>query len=111
MPPLADAPAGADRSALLPYPVSVALWFAINLACGLVAVHWLARALEDSPPDPAVRSAPAGCQAWWRHRVVPLLICLPPVAHTLMRGQVNLIVLWLLAGMLAAHVRGRGFTA
>ena len=109
--PLADAPAGVDRSALLPYPVSVALWFLVNMLCGLVAVHWLARALEESSPDPAVRSTPVGCQAWWRRRVVPLLICLPPVAHTLMRGQVNLIVLLLLAGMLAAHLRGRSFTA
>jgi len=109
--PLADAPAGADRSALLPYPVSVALWFVINLLCGFVAIHWLARALEECSPDPAVRAAPVGCQAWWRRRVVPLLICLPPIAHTLMRGQVNLIVLLLLAGMLGPHLRGRRFTA
>src|SRR5437868_11323000 len=34
--PLADAPAGVDRAGLLPYPVSVALWFVINLGCGFV---------------------------------------------------------------------------
>jgi hypothetical protein len=109
--PLADAPAGEDRTAQLPYPVSLALWLLLNITCAAVAAHWLARAVEESSPDPLVRQTPPGCRAWWRRRVLPLLICLPPVAHTLMRGQVNLILLLLVAGLILAHVRGRTFQA
>jgi hypothetical protein len=102
--PLADAPAGIERSFMLPYPVSVAIWFWLTLACGAIAIHWLARALED--PATAV-----GCQAWWRRRLVPLLICLPPIGHSLMRGQVNLVILMVFAGMIVAQIRGRSLTA
>src|SRR5579862_1511146 len=115
MTPLADAPAGEARDGLLPYPVSIALWLTFNLLCIAVATHWLASTLEESGvgcPMSDVRNQDTGHrtsdfgQAWWSHRMVPLLICLPPIAHTLMRGQVNLILLLLLAGMLRAMVRG-----
>jgi alpha-1,2-mannosyltransferase len=109
--PLADAPAGVDRSFMLPYPVSVAIWFWLTLACGAVGIHWLARSLEEGSPDPWVRGTPVGCQRWWRRRLVPFLICLPPIGHSLMRGQVNLIILMVFAGMIAAQLRGRRFTA
>ena len=109
--PLADAPPGVDRSFLLPYPVSVAIWFWLTLTCGLIAIDWLARALETSSSDPVVRATPIGCRAWWKRRLVPLLICLPPFGHSLMRGQINPIILMLFAGMIVAQVRGRKFTA
>jgi alpha-1,2-mannosyltransferase len=102
--PLADAPAGVDRSFMLPYPVSVAIWFWLTLACGALAIHWLASALEDP-------GTPMGCQAWWRRRLVPFLICLLPIGHSLMRGQVNLIILLVFAGMIVAQIRGRSLTA
>ncbi|HYV35395.1 MAG TPA: glycosyltransferase family 87 protein, partial [Gemmataceae bacterium] len=106
MTPLADAPDGESRDGLLPYPLSVAIWFALNLLFAVVAVYWLAQALEELSPDAEVRSTPWGCRAWWLRRMAPLLICLAPIAHTLSRGQVNLILLLLVAGMLRAIVRG-----
>jgi hypothetical protein len=109
--PLADAPAGVDRAFMLPYPVSVAIWFWLTLVCGAAAIHWLASALEQSSPDPIVRGTPPGCQDWWRRRLVPFLICLPPIGHSLMRGQVNLIILMVFAGMIVAQMRGRSLTA
>ena len=106
--PLADAPAGAARDWMLPYPLSVAILIALNLLCCVVAAHWLALGIEETSADPLVRDTPPGChRTWWERRVMPVLFCLLPVAHTVMRGQVNLIVVLLLAGMLRAMVRGR----
>ena len=44
--PLADAPPGADRSGLLPFAVSVALWYVLSVGCLAAGVHALASALE-----------------------------------------------------------------
>jgi len=107
MTPLADPPAGANRSWTLPYSVTVAVCYILSVLCLVFAVHWLANALEQSSPDPAVRTQPPGCRRWWALRVVPVLACLPPIGHTLMRGQVNLLVLLLLCGLAAAVIRGR----
>ncbi len=101
----------ASRAGLLPYGASIAMWFLLNLLCGIVAVHWLALALEETSPDRDIRSQPWYCHDWWARRVAPLLICLAPVAHTLMRGQVNLILLLLIAGMLRSLVGGRNASA
>src|SRR5262249_24509112 len=88
MTPLADAPAGEDRTGLVPYSVSVAIWYALSLVCLALGVHWLAGALEQSSSDPRVSDQPAGCRRWWALRVIPVLACLVPIGHTLMRGQV-----------------------
>lgn len=101
--PLADPPAGADTAGMTPFPVSVAVWYVFNLLCLGAGVHWLARALEDASADPP----PRGSRAWWALRLLPALACLPAIGHTLMRGQVNLLVLVLLCGMAALLLRGR----
>jgi heptose I phosphotransferase len=103
--PLADPPAGADRAGMLPFGVSAALWYLFNLACLALAVHLLAGALERGcPPRP-------GSRRWWALRFWPVLACLVPVGHTLMRGQSNLLVLALLAASLAAQLSGARFRA
>ncbi|MCI0462132.1 MAG: DUF2029 domain-containing protein [Gemmataceae bacterium] len=121
--PLADPPAGADSTGMVPYAVSAGLWYAFGLLCLALAVHWLASALEEttglgerrglSPPPPDRRDKLGGSltQRWWALRVLPVLLCLPPAGHTLMRGQVNLLLLALLCAMTAALVRGRRFRA
>jgi hypothetical protein len=103
--PLADAPPGVARDGLLPYPVSVAIWYIVSIFFLILAVHVLAAALEQAHA-PGGRP-PAGCRRWWALRILPLLFCLPPVAHTLMRGQTNLLLLALLCGAGAAFVRQR----
>jgi hypothetical protein len=105
--PLADAPAGADRAGMLPFAASVAICYALNLLLVILAVHWLATALEQTIPDWA--SQPRWTRRWWGLRVGPILVCTVPLGHTLMRGQANAVVLAFLCGGLAAVLRGRRF--
>jgi hypothetical protein len=109
--PLADPPPTADRSWALPYPVTVAAWYCLNLLFLAAAIHCLAGVLERTLPGPAGRQLPRGCRRWWALRLVPVLACMPAVGHTLMRGQVGLLLLLLLCGMAAALVRGRRLQA
>jgi hypothetical protein len=111
MTPLADPPAGADRHGMLPYSVSVAIWYGFSLVCLFGAVHILARTLERARVDSTAEPAHPWSRAWWAFRVVPILVCIIPIGHTLMRGQVNLLVLLLLCGMLAAVLQGRSLQA
>lgn len=109
--PLADAPPGEGRSFMLPYWASTTIWLVASWAFLAVAAVWIARAVEESSPDPAQRSWPRGSIRWWQHRVHPLLLCLVGVCATVSRGQVNLILLMFLAGMLLCIVRGKRFGA
>lgn len=106
--PLADAPAGADRTAMLPYAASVAICYLLNLLLLAFAVHRLARALEQTT---ARLSWPVGSRGWWALRMTPVVACLIPIGHTLSRGQVNLLLLALFAGYLADLLHGRHFRA
>jgi hypothetical protein len=94
-----------------PYAVSVAVFYLFSLLCLAAAVHALASALERSSRWPVVRDGPAGTRRWWGLRIWPVLICLPPVGHTLVRGQANLLLLALICGLIAAVMHGRRFRA
>ena len=104
MVPLADPPLDHDRTGYVPYPVSVLVIYLLNMACLFVAVHVLASALERQSLDPAVRSQPRFCRRWWALRVWPALICLVPILHSAMRGQVNLQILALLSVWIACSL-------
>jgi hypothetical protein len=107
MTPLADPPRGADASGMTPYPVSVAVCYLLNLLWLALGAHWLASALESRFVRPELRSPPAGCRRWWALRVVPVLACLPTLGHTLVRGQVNTLLLMCLCGLIAGLMTGR----
>jgi hypothetical protein len=109
--PLADPPANVDHTGFVPYAVSVAIIYGFNLLCLVAAVHILASAMEKVSADPLVRSVPRGCRRWWALRVLPILVCLPPIGHTLMRGQTNLLLLALVCGLIAGLMRGRSLAA
>jgi alpha-1,2-mannosyltransferase len=107
--PLADPPPGADRTGMLPFSVSAGIFYALNVLCLLLATHWLANAIESqwwrsSGEEKLIRG-----YRWWSLRLLPILVCLPPIGHTLMRGQVNVLLLFLLSGMIAASLRGRSY--
>ena len=103
--PLAGAAPAAEGPAGLPFVLAVALWYGLGLTAALWGAHQLARALEATSPDPAVRAQPAGCRRWWLLRLVPFLVCLPGVGRTLSLGQIDLVVLALLCATAAAAVR------
>lgn len=108
--PLGDPPAGADRTRMLPYAVSAAICYLLNLLFLAFAVHHLARALERT----IGRSRwnwPVGSRGWWALRLIPILVCVIPIGHTLSRGQVNVLLLALFAGFLADLLYGRHFRA
>jgi hypothetical protein len=107
MVPLADPPPGIDRAGMLPFWASVAIWYVFSVACLTFAVHALACALEDRALPVLGRKVPRGCWRWWALRLIPILGCLTPIGHTLMRGQVNLLLLALLSAMTAALLRGQ----
>ncbi|MBI1914963.1 MAG: DUF2029 domain-containing protein [Planctomycetes bacterium] len=109
--PLADPPPDADTNGYLPFAVSVAIWYVFSLLCLAAGLHLLARALEETSPDPAVREQPRGTRRWWALRLLPLLACLPQIGGGLVRGQVTCLLLALLCGFIAALVRGRQLTA
>jgi alpha-1,2-mannosyltransferase len=97
--PLADAPPGADHSGLLPFGVSVAVWYWLSVAFLVAGINSLASAVEPN----TIRFS----RRWWALRFWPLLFCLPPTLATLVRGQINVIVLALICFAGAAELRGR----
>jgi hypothetical protein len=101
--PLADPFPGFPRDSYLPFAASVAIWYTLGVACTLWAAHVLAKAVL--PGD--IR----GSRRWWYARLVPVYVCLGGVGFTLGRGQVNVLVVALVAGMFAAAVAGRRFTS
>jgi hypothetical protein len=109
--PLADPPAGVARAGYVPFPVSVAVWYLFSLACLVFGVHVLARAVEERETMRTGRGIVPGCRRWWSLRLIPIMACIVPIGHTLMRGQVNLLLLALLCGMAAALIRGRSYQA
>ena len=92
-----------------PYAVSAVVVYCVSLLCLALAAHWLASALEES--NPAWRDQPKYCRRWWALRLWPILVCLPPVGHTLMRGQVNLQVLAILCAAMACWLRSQNVRA
>ncbi len=111
MSPLADPPAEADHAGMMPYAISVVVWYGFSVACLVVAVQVLANALEQTSPDPTVRNQPRGCRRWWALRIVPVLVCLIPIGHSLMRGQSNPLLLAFLCATVAAVLKKRDFQA
>jgi hypothetical protein len=103
MTPLADPPVGESRTGYLPFAVSVGVWYLFSLACVWFALNQYANAVLPAEPR--------GTRRWWYARTGPFLVAVGGVGFTLARGQVNLLVVAMLAAMFASHLRGRRFTA
>lgn len=111
MVPLADAPAGVERTWMIPLAVSAGLWYVFSVICLAWGVHTLARALEETVLAPVIGVTSPGTRRWWALRVLPVLACLTQIGGSLARGQVTLLLLALLCAMIAAALRGRSFKA
>ncbi|QEL14406.1 glycosyltransferase family 87 protein [Limnoglobus roseus] len=103
MTPFADPPAGEPRVGYLPFAVSVGVWYAFSVACVWFALTRFAGAILPEEP--------VGTRRWWTGRTGPFTVAIGAIGYTLARGQVNLFVVAMVAGLFAAHVRGKRFTA
>jgi hypothetical protein len=103
--PASPAPYYPSGPYYLPYPVSVVVFYLGSLALLCVAAHRLAGLLESLSP-----AAADPLRAWvryWRWRLIPVLVCVPVVGLTLVRGQVQTLLLLLVVGVVFGAVRGR----
>jgi alpha-1,2-mannosyltransferase len=105
--PLADPPREANHAGMVPFPVSVALWYGLSLVLLGAAVHLMAGVLEKTSGQSGANRAPPSRRDWWRLRLLPIIVCVAPIGFTLSRGQVNLLLLFLLCAMIAAIVARR----
>jgi hypothetical protein len=93
----------------VPWAVSVAIVYLLNLALLALALQLLASALEKTAGEASGWRQPRGSRRWFSLRVFPLCVCLVPIAHTLMRGQANLVLMALFCGMIGGMILGRCF--
>lgn len=103
--PLADPPATVSRAGMLPFWVSVAIWYSASVGALFLSLHWLASAIEERFPTPTCLSDEQRARRWWLLRFWPVLLCLPTIGFTLSRGQVGLILVGCLTISAACLVR------
>ena len=111
MSPFADPPQGFDRSGYLPYEVSVGVWYVLTIVIGVTGVSILARAIECPARNLIAGMGRRFSRQWWALRVIPLLILLPAIGRSQMRGQVGLLIAFLLCCMAASILNGKRFRA
>ena len=92
----------------LPYPVAVAVWYLINVACLFVALHIWARAVEQARP---IEAKSCYLQRPFALVVWPLLALLPFIGDGLARGQPTPVLLQLIVLFLSRYVEKRTATA
>ncbi len=101
MTPFAEPPTANVSGRYLPFAVSVCIWFALSFAFAIAATHFLASALESTGELVGSR------RHWWALRLWPVLLTLPALGNNLSHGQVNSLLLLLVAGMFASLIRGQ----
>jgi hypothetical protein len=111
MTPLADPPHGEDPKGYLPYEASVGIWYIITMALGVAGIGIFARAVEDPFRNLAAGRGRRFSLRWWALRCAPFLILLPAIGRCQVRGQVGLVIVFLLCCTAAAILKGRRFRA
>ena len=118
--PLADAPPGMLRPGLLPYPVSVGLWYALSVLFLVAGVSRLAMAVivavrKQNGVDSNKLVDPITTRRWaWRWWMLcfwPVLLCLPVICRSVIRGQVGPLWLMLICMMIANVMEQNNFRA
>ena len=88
----------------LPYPAAVAVWYLLNAACLLLAVHVWANAIERHRP---LEVRVGYLQRAWALRLGPLLALLPYLGDSLARGQTVPLLLFLIVVYLSLYADKR----
>jgi hypothetical protein len=104
--PLADPPPGESREGCLPYPISISIFYKISLLSLFLGVFSLARAYEKLFP---LVFENIRIKKWYYLRIFAIVVCLSPIAHTLMRGQVNLFLLMMICLAIAFQMSNKSF--
>jgi alpha-1,2-mannosyltransferase len=99
MAPLADPYPFMSHDGYLPLWLSAAIWYLIGLGAAIYSVHAFASAVLPQ----AVR----GSRRWWLARTVPFFVCFGSIVLTITRGQVNTVLVALVAAGFAAAIRNR----
>lgn len=76
----------------VPYEVSLAIWYLLNVLCIVLSVECLARALQSGSEDPYIRGLTPAHGGWWNVRFWPLLMVLPDFCSSLSKGQINTVM-------------------
>ena len=105
MGPFANPPAGVPRPAwALPFAAAVVVWYLINAACLMLALHVWANLLERYRP---LKARPGFLQGAWALRVGPLFALLPFLGDGLARGQPTPVLLLLVVVFFALYLEER----
>jgi Glycosyltransferase family 87 len=109
MGPFANPPPGHPQPVwALPFPAAVVVWYLINAACLMLALHVWGNVLQRYRP---IKARPGFLQGAWGLRIGPLLALLPFVGDGLARGQPAPVLLLLIVLFLALYVEGRRASA
>jgi hypothetical protein len=92
----------------LPFPVAIAVWYLLNAACLLLAIHVWANALERHRP---IAARPGSLQRPFALRLCTLLALMPYAGDALARGQTVPILLFLVVVYLALYADSRPISA
>jgi hypothetical protein len=88
----------------LPFPAAVTVWYLVNAACLLLAVHVWANAIERFRP---IVAREGFLQRAWALRLCPLFALLPFIGDGLVRGQPAPLLLLLVVLFFVLYVEGR----
>jgi alpha-1,2-mannosyltransferase len=100
MAPLADPyPWDSHPEKYLAFGTSVSIWFLLNVGILIYSAHIVA---SYGLPD-----AQTWSRRWWYARLIPVYLCLGGLGYTLSRGQVNILLLGIVALTYVAAVRGK----
>jgi Glycosyltransferase family 87 len=91
---------GIDDSQAVPYALTRALWFYLNVLCLWLSTHWLASLVESADVAPG---------RWWLNRLLPLLLLIVPLAHSLQAGTADGLLLLIVSSLVLGLVRGQYF--
>ncbi|HQR06059.1 MAG TPA: glycosyltransferase 87 family protein [Gemmatales bacterium] len=102
--PFGHSSSGNGASDSVPYPVTRALWFFVNVLCFWLATHWLVSLLET------IKNHVAPLR-WWLHRLLPLLLLIVPLADSLQEGFADGVLLLVITALVISLTRWQFFAA
>lgn len=105
--PFGNPSVGISDSVTVPYPLTRAIWFYVNVLCIWLATHWLVSLVETSTQQDTVITR----QRWWLHRLLPLVLLIVPLTDSLQSGYADGVLLLVVAALIVGVVRRHYFAS